>query len=79
VDVSYSVDGLHTVQIIEGPAIATPGGGSQTYPLIARFSTIHEAEEAAKREIARLANAGISASYKVIDPDGRQVGPQGPV
>jgi hypothetical protein len=72
---------VYIVQIVEGRGAETPGGdsGSRTYPLIARFSTILEAEEAAKREIARLANAGISASYKVIDPDGCQVGPRGPV
>ena len=72
---------VYIVQIVESRAAETShkDSGSPTYPLIARFSTIHEAEEAGKREIRRLAHAGINAFYKILDSDGHAVGPQGPV
>lgn len=70
----------YIVQIVESPAVKTSGadGRSSTYPLVARFSTILEADAAGQREIARLANAGIQAVYKIVDSEGRPVGPQAP-
>jgi hypothetical protein len=64
----------YLVQIVESPANKTSDADVRTYPLVARFSSIQEAEAAGQREIGRLAKAGMKASYKILDSDGRAVG-----
>jgi hypothetical protein len=67
----------YLVQIVESPAAKTPDADARpsTYPLVARFSTVQEAEAAGQREIARLASAGVAAAFKIVDLEGRPVGP----
>ena len=68
----------YIVQIAESLAAETSVGAGKTptYPLIARFTTILEAEVAGEAEIRRLASAGIKASFTVLDSNGRAVDPK---